>query len=261
MYESAHGRKVNLPARFTRSFLASLLGLRSNYSFFESDDPEYYKRKIRYILEHSVEGLDLFFCEEEYDRQGNALPPVDLKPHGQLLPVTNANKLEYLNLLALHRLETSVREQVKHFLQGLNEVVPDTLISMFDENELELLICGHSDYSIYDMREASELTGMNRSYPAFLESVEWFWITVENFTPDERRRLLQFVTGSGVLPLGGFASLKPKLNISYTGTNNTLPMAHTCFNQFCLPTYDCLEDLHRALVTAITEGGEGFNLE
>ena len=169
MYESAHGRKVNLPARFTRSFLASLLGLRSNYSFFESDDPEYYKRKIRYILEHSVEGLDLFFCEEEYDRQGNALPPVDLKPHGQLLPVTNANKLEYLNLLALHRLETSVREQVKHFLQGLNEVVPDTLISMFDENELELLICGHSDYSIYDMREASELTGMNRSYPAFLE--------------------------------------------------------------------------------------------
>ena len=97
--------------------------------------------------------------------------------------------------------------------------------------------------------------------PSARQSVEWFWITVENFTPDERRRLLQFVTGSGVLPLGGFASLKPKLNVSYTGTNNTLPMAHTCFNQFCLPTYECLEDLHRALVTAITEGGEGFNLE
>ena len=41
-------------------------------------------------------------------------------------------------------------------------IVPDTLISIFDESELELLICGHNDYDVLDMRAATDLTGMVR---------------------------------------------------------------------------------------------------
>ena len=32
------------------------------------------------------------------------------------------------------------------------------------------------------------------------------------------------------------------------------------FNQLCLPTYDSIEHLQKALVLAINEGGEGFGL-
>jgi hypothetical protein len=67
--------------------------------------------------------------------------------------VTNENKREYLNALAQYRLAAKVKIQVDAFLKGLNEVVPDELLSIFDENELELLMCGTSEYSVTELRE------------------------------------------------------------------------------------------------------------
>jgi hypothetical protein len=41
--------------------------------YFEQDDPDLYLTKVKYILEHDVEDMDLFFVEEEYDRFGQLL--------------------------------------------------------------------------------------------------------------------------------------------------------------------------------------------
>lgn len=54
------------------------------------------------------------------------------------MPVTNDNKLHYLNCLAQYRLVSSCREEVEAFLKGLNLLIPDNLLSIFDENELEV---------------------------------------------------------------------------------------------------------------------------
>ena len=59
-------------------------------------------------------------------------------PGGQKLEVTDANKLQYLDMLANHRLAGSVHDEVNSFLKGLWEIVPDNLLSMFDEYELEV---------------------------------------------------------------------------------------------------------------------------
>jgi hypothetical protein len=52
--------------------------------------------------------------------------------------VTNDNKLQYLDHLAQYRLANTVRDQIDSFLKGLNELIPDNLLSIFDENELEV---------------------------------------------------------------------------------------------------------------------------
>lgn len=52
----------------------------------------------------------------------------------------NQNKYAYLDALAQYRLVNSVKDQVEAFLRGLNELVPDNLLSIFDENELEVLL-------------------------------------------------------------------------------------------------------------------------
>lgn len=44
-----------------------------HYKYFESDDPELYLRKVKFILENDVEGLELTFTEEEYDPSGKLL--------------------------------------------------------------------------------------------------------------------------------------------------------------------------------------------
>ena len=62
----------------------------------------------------------------------------ELIPNGARVPVTNQNKFEYLDALAQFRLMSHVREEIDSFLRGLNLLIPDTLLSIFDENELEV---------------------------------------------------------------------------------------------------------------------------
>ena len=68
---------------------------------------------------------------------------IELVPGGSRLVVTNDNKLRYLDALAQHRLVNNVKDQVEAFIRGLSQLVPDNLLSIFDENELEVtcLIC------------------------------------------------------------------------------------------------------------------------
>lgn len=62
----------------------------------------------------------------------------ELVPGGSRIRVDNHNKLQYLDALAQFRLATCVRDEVEHFLKGLNELIPDNLLCIFDENELEV---------------------------------------------------------------------------------------------------------------------------
>lgn len=38
--------------------------------YFEQDDPDLYLTKVKYILEHDVNDMDLYFTEEDYDQSG-----------------------------------------------------------------------------------------------------------------------------------------------------------------------------------------------
>lgn len=41
--------------------------------YFEQDDPDLYLSKVKYILENDVEEMELYFVEEEYDKDGQLL--------------------------------------------------------------------------------------------------------------------------------------------------------------------------------------------
>ncbi|XP_018896892.1 apoptosis-resistant E3 ubiquitin protein ligase 1 isoform X2 [Bemisia tabaci] len=259
LYESAlgGGYRQLVKARFTRSFLAQLIGLRVHYKYFEQDDPDLYLTKVKYILEHDVNDMDLYFTEEDYDQSGQLVQIVELIPNGSKIRVTNLTKHQYLDALAQYRLATRPKEEIECFLRGLNDLIPDNLLSIFDENELELLLCGTGEYSIADFK-ANHI--VNGSSPEFRRLLEWFWTTVSNFTTEEMARLLQFTTGSSQLPAEGFKELSPKFQLTPAPTFGSLPTAHTCFNQLCLPDYDTYEQFEKALLLAISEGTEGFGM-
>nr|CAD7261386.1 unnamed protein product [Timema shepardi] len=259
LYESALGGSYRqlVRARFTRSFLAQIIGLRVHYKYFEQDDPDLYLSKVKYILEHDVEDMELFFIEEEYDRFGQLLKVVELVTGGSKIRVGNATKHQYLDALAQYRLATSLKDEVEQFLKGLNELIPDNLLSIFDENELELLLCGTGEYSIADFRAHHVMNGGSSEFRRILD---WFWTAVSNFTQEEMARLLQFTTGCSQLPPGGFAELSPRFQLTAAPTFGSLPTAHTCFNQLCLPDYESYEQFEKALLLAISEGTEGFGM-
>ena len=262
LVESANGAsyRLLLPTRLAKSFLAQIVGLRVHYDHFASDSPEFYKSKINLILKTCVEekgsGMeDLTFTEEEY--LGDRVKVVDLVPNGSKTPVTEKNKTDYLIALAQYRLCDKFRDQTELFLSGLHSIVPDNLLSMFDESELELLLCGVQEYDLLDWKSHHEVIveGMLSK-----RTVEWFWTAVTNFTSEQRAKLLQFSTGSSHLPPGGFSELRPRFQISGNRIANALPTAHTCFNMICLSEHRDYAEFEKSLLVAITEGCEGFGM-
>uniref|UniRef100_A0A8D8SWN9 HECT-type E3 ubiquitin transferase n=1 Tax=Cacopsylla melanoneura TaxID=428564 RepID=A0A8D8SWN9_9HEMI len=120
LYESALGDPYAqyVHARFTRSFLAQLTGLRVNYMHFQLDDPDLYSQKVKYICENDVTDLHLTYEDEEYNPDGTLAKTIELIPNGSKILVTNNNKISYLDALARYRLVTCVKDEVDAFLKG-----------------------------------------------------------------------------------------------------------------------------------------------
>ena len=75
------------------------------------------------MLENEIANvLDLTFTEET-DYFGRK-ELVELKSEGAALRVTDANKREYVNLVAQHRMTTVIRGQIAAFLGGFWDLVP-----------------------------------------------------------------------------------------------------------------------------------------
>ena len=213
LYESAMGEtyRLNLNARLAHSFLAQMIGVGVHSSMLEKDAPELWRSKIKFILENEVDFLDLTFTQEEV-KSGGELVTVELVPNGARTAVTETNKKAYITALARYLLETRVKNSVTAFLEGLHTLVPDTLLTLWDEAELELLLCGVRDYSVVELRKHHTLVG--RPIGRFATVLQWFWEVLSHLGREDLSRFLQFCTGSSLLPPGGFAALKPLLQVN-----------------------------------------------
>ena len=65
----------------------------------------------------------------------------DLKPNGRNIPVDEDNKKEYIQLVIQWRFINRVEKQMRAFMEGFNELVPQSLLAIFDANELEVSKC------------------------------------------------------------------------------------------------------------------------
>nr|KAF6423168.1 NEDD4 like E3 ubiquitin protein ligase [Rousettus aegyptiacus] len=249
-----HGKLLD--GFFIRPFYKMMLGKQITLNDMESVDSEYYN-SLKWILENDPTELDLMFCIDE-ENFGQTYQ-VDLKPNGSEIMVTNENKREYIDLVIQWRFVNRVQKQMNAFLEGFTELLPIDLIKIFDENELELLMCGLGDVDVNDWRQHSIYkNGYCPNHPV----IQWFWKAVLLMDAEKRIRLLQFVTGTSRVPMNGFAELYgsngPQLfTIEQWGSPEKLPRAHTCFNRLDLPPYETFEDLREKLLMAV-ENAQGF---
>ncbi|OAQ79953.1 HECT-like protein [Purpureocillium lilacinum] len=243
---------------FSRAVYKRILGKSVSVKDMESFDPDYYK-SLCWMLDNDITDIitETFSVEDDEFGVTNV---VDLVPNGREISVTEENKQEYVRLVVEHKLLSSVKEQMENFLKGFHEIIPANLISIFSEQELELLISGLPDIDIDDWKSNTEY----QNYTPSSQQIQWFWRAVRSLDKEERAKLLQFVTGTSKVPLNGFKELEGmngvnRFNIHRDyGSKDRLPSSHTCFNQLDLPEYETYDMLRSQLVKAITQGSEYF---
>ena len=126
----------------------------------ESEDYSFFKN-LDWLLENNVEdlGSELTFSTEI--QEFGVTETRELTPNGKnmqvlhstsvewqcltvyIFQVTDSNKQEYVRLVCQMKMTGAIRKQLAAFLEGFYDIIPRRLISIFNEQELELLLSGN----------------------------------------------------------------------------------------------------------------------
>ncbi|KAI0007938.1 HECT-domain-containing protein [Xylariaceae sp. FL0662B] len=242
-----------LDAFFIGALYKMILGKPVNLADMEGVDADFH-RSLQWMLDNDISGgiLEQTFSTE--DERFGVMTVEDLIPNGRNIEVTNENKKEYVDLMVKWRIEKRIAEQFQAFKEGFHELIPQDLINVFDERELELLIGGIAEIDVDDWKKHTDYRGYTESD----EVVQFFWQTVRGWDGEQKSRLLQFTTGTSRIPVNGFKDLQGsdgprRFTIEKAGEIGNLPKAHTCFNRLDLPAYKSLEQLQSKLTIAVEE--------
>ncbi|KNE65493.1 hypothetical protein AMAG_11111 [Allomyces macrogynus ATCC 38327] len=185
-----------------------------------------------------------------------AVRTVELKPGGSNLPVTNANRHEYVALYVDWVCRKSVEPQFRALRRGFLKVCGGYALGLCRPEEVEQLLCGQE--VDLDMSALEKGCGYDDGYHAAHPTIRDFWSVVHAMDLPHKKMLLEFVTASDRVPLKGLGSLT--FVVQRNGPDcDRLPTALTCFGRLLLPEYAGKEKMKRFLVTAI-ENAKGFGL-
>ncbi|KAK2068432.1 hypothetical protein P8C59_003068 [Phyllachora maydis] len=242
-----------LDAFFIGALYKMVLGKSVVLADMEGVDADFH-RSLQWMLDNDISGgiLEQTFSTE--DERFGVVTVEDLIPNGRDIDVTNENKKDYVDLMVKWRIEKRIAEQFQAFKEGFHELIPQDLINVFDERELELLIGGIAEIDVDDWKKHTDYRGYTESD----EVIQFFWQTVRCWDGEQKSRLLQFTTGTSRIPVNGFKDLQGsdgprRFTIEKAGEITNLPKAHTCFNRLDLPPYKTLEMLQQKMTIAVEE--------
>lgn len=229
-----------LDAFFIGALYKMILGKSVVLADMEGVDADFH-RSLQWMLDNDISGgiLEQTFSTE--DERFGVITVEDLIPGGRDIDVTNDNKKEYVDLMVKWRIEKRIAEQFQAFREGFHELIPQDLINVFDERELELLIGGIAEIDVDDWKKHTDYRGYTESD----EVIQFFWQTVRSWDGEQKSRLLQFTTGTSRIPVNGFKDLQGsdgprRFTIEKAGEVNNLPKAHTWYVHVLGLVFTCL---------------------
>jgi E3 ubiquitin-protein ligase NEDD4 len=250
-----------------RHLYKHILGWPVTFEDLEIPDESYYNSLKSLMDLDNIEDMCLDFTFLENDLGENR--SVDLIENGSDITVTNENLPQFLEANMKYHMMDRVKRQLTELLLGFFDVIPEPLLTIFDFQELELLMCGLPKIDIDDWMANTNYQGYFEQSGKNAKTVKWFWeIVSDEFDHEQRARLLQFSTGTSGVPSRGFSVLQSndgkirKFCINGIKKDISLyPRSHTCFNRIDLPIYNSKDELREKLKVAIESSATGFDIE
>lgn len=196
-----------IKGHMVRHLYKHLLGWPITFEDLEAQDEEYYQslKKFTTMDDPSTLCLDFTITEETMGVRKD----VELVPGGNMKEVTAENLPQYLEANLRYRMLDRTKPQITELLLGFFDVIPEPTLTVFDPNELELLLCGLPTIDMDDWEQNTIYSGLFECKGNRDTVVQWFWEVVrDEFDQEMKARLLQFVTGTSGVPSKGFSFLQ-----------------------------------------------------
>ena len=237
-------RRICLPIPFSKVFLKRVIGgTKTTITIEELEDVEPQQIKsIRYVQQSDVvEDLCLSFTDPTTNTQ---------------VDVTRKNKHQFIQVRLREMVQSIVDDGSAQCIKRgiLNLITKESTLELLTPEEFGTLVVGTQEIDVDEWRKHADLPAGDA------EQMKWFWNVISRMSTGDRSKLLQFSTGSPLLPVGGFADLRPRwhCSINFSAPSTTLPTAQTCFNILRMAAYPSEDVLEQRLMTALRHGSTGF---
>jgi hypothetical protein len=190
----------------------------------------------------------------QLSRSSGSAPPQADNPDDAPL-VTSANRNAYVYDYIRYLTDVSIRPQYEAFARGFRTCFHPKSLTLLTSNILQSLVEGVQEIDVSELRRYARYVGWDASH----RSVKDFWAIVKRYDDRMKRRLLEFVTASDRLPVGGVKNLNFVIqrNGIESDEGGHLPTAYTCYGTLLLPEYRDREVLRERLAMAL-ENAQGF---
>ncbi|CAI5437491.1 unnamed protein product [Caenorhabditis angaria] len=206
---------------------------------------------LQSLLDYEGDDIEDVFCLNftiSFNCLGES-KSVELCKGGEGKNVNKENRQAYVDLYVKHRLSLGlngeIAQQARLFCAGFRDSLNSRILSFFQPRELMELVVGNENYDWSQFRECVEYKDdYNEHHPAIIA----FWKAFYQLTDEQKKKFLQFLSGSTRLPVAGMSALQVTIQPS---ADTSLPVAHTCFNLLDLPNISDADELLRRLLISI----------
>lgn len=143
----------------------------------------------------------------------------------------------------------SVECQFKKFAEGFLVGCPLLVWRIFLPEELMTLLQGDDKFQWEELEK-------NAAYQGYCPTdgiIQNFWTVFTEFSEDQKKSFLIFLTGRDRLPRGCQSRLRIKIKALFKDDpDEHYPEAETCFDVLQLPNYSSIDILREKLLHAIT---------
>ncbi|KAJ3220520.1 Ubiquitin fusion degradation protein 4 [Clydaea vesicula] len=195
-------------------------------------------------------------------------PLIELITNGKSVSVKMDNLEEYIQLVVDFTVGNGISKQIESFRSGMNLVFNVNDLKCFSILELCLMFGGEQQED-WTYEAIMENIKADHGYTIDSKTIKNLISMMSKFNIIQRRKFLQFVTGSVRLPMGGFKCLKPTLTVVCKQVENIgecgkiddyLPSVMTCVNYLKVPDYSSEDIMTERFIVAFEEGQGSFHL-
>nr|CAD7463199.1 unnamed protein product [Timema tahoe] len=159
------------------------------------------------VLDYEEPDMEEVFCLNfEVTREVfGEIKVIPLKPGGSEIPVTQSNKVEFVELYVDLILNKGVHKHYKAFHEGFHKVCGGRVLELFHAHELMAVVVGNENYSWEEFENNAEY---RNGYTATDPTIIMFWEVFHELSLEDKKKFLLYLTGSDRIPIQGMKAIK-----------------------------------------------------
>ncbi|KAK8839102.1 hypothetical protein M9Y10_032573 [Tritrichomonas musculus] len=256
----AFNNKLNSNIKFTSFVWKILLKERIALEDMKEYDDDIYQ-SLKWISENDVTSMDTTFVDQNDE---------ELIKNGRNIKLTNKNKDKYVKEMLKRIFIGKIEKLLMSFQNGFNGYIDKYNIKQYNAKKFRDEINGYDYVDVDDWKENTKNVIYSYNYDnesgddnyeednndysdsESQETINMFFKIISKWSQENLKKLLNFVTGSPIVPIGGFSHLNGGLfTIKFLSDSQRYPEAHTCFNILMLPKYNTEKQLNKKLLNVI----------